>query len=79
MGIIPEYDGDTDDWSVYQEILEEYFKANGVPDSNKISVLISVIGPDTYRLLRDLCHPDSPKSKSYAELCELLAKQFLQN
>ncbi|XP_065089187.1 uncharacterized protein LOC135710514 [Ochlerotatus camptorhynchus] len=77
VGIIPEYDGDTDDWSIYQEILEEYFKANGVPDRNKVSVLISVIGADTYRLLRDLCHPDSPKDKSYVELCAMLAKQFL--
>lgn len=77
VGIIPEFSGETDDWNVYREILEEFFKANGVKNDNRVSVLISVIGADTYRTLRDLCHPTSPRDKTYDQLCTLLAKQFV--
>ncbi|XP_058458647.1 uncharacterized protein LOC131435119 [Malaya genurostris] len=77
IGIIPEFCADTDDWTVYKEILEEFFQANGVPESNKVSVLISVIGSETYRILRNLCHPNSPRDQQYDQLCVLLSKQFI--
>ncbi|XP_068900626.1 uncharacterized protein [Tenebrio molitor] len=42
----------------------------------KVAILISFVGAPTYKLLRDLCYPDLPKSKTYAELCQLLVKQY---
>lgn len=35
-----------------------------------------MIGPETYKILRDLCHPTLPKLKPYEELCDILNKQF---
>uniref|UniRef100_A0A182IJI1 Retrotransposon gag domain-containing protein n=1 Tax=Anopheles atroparvus TaxID=41427 RepID=A0A182IJI1_ANOAO len=75
--IIPEFHGATDDWNVYREILEEFYRAHGITGEARVPVLISVIGKDTYRTLRDLCHPRSPKQMDYDELCKVLARQFI--
>ncbi|KAL7296547.1 hypothetical protein TKK_0009980 [Trichogramma kaykai] len=64
------------DWNVYYERLEQYFKANFVETERKVSVLITAIGPAVYKTLRDLCHLELPSGMSYEALCEILRKQF---
>uniref|UniRef100_A0A1Q3FZN6 Retrotransposon gag domain-containing protein n=1 Tax=Culex tarsalis TaxID=7177 RepID=A0A1Q3FZN6_CULTA len=76
IGSIAEFNGEFDDWDVYYERLEQYFEVNDVPDAKRSAFLISVIGSDAYKSLRDLCHPVVPKDKPFEELCELLRKQF---
>ena len=39
-------------------------------------VLLSVIGPTTYALLRNLVTPAAPKDKEYATLCKLLKDHY---
>lgn len=63
--IIPEFRGASDDWNVYREILEEFYRAHGIMGAARVPVLISVIGKETYRTLRGLCHPRSPKEMDY--------------
>ncbi|XP_035912054.1 sarcoplasmic reticulum histidine-rich calcium-binding protein-like [Anopheles stephensi] len=75
--ILPEFHGETDDWNVYQEILDEFFRANGITGKDRVPVLISVIGKATYGTLRSLCHPKAAKDMSYEELCSALARQFI--
>ena len=38
--------------------------------------MISIIGKNTYGVLRDLCSPENPKEKTFEELCELLQQHF---
>jgi hypothetical protein len=76
IGQIPEFQGAGDDWNVYIERLEQYFEVNGIPEDKRNALLISVIGADSYKVLRELCHPTLPKDKLFGELCELLRKQF---
>jgi hypothetical protein len=76
VGQIPEFQGVGDDWNVYVERLEQFFEVNDVPDTKHTALLISVIGTDSYKVLRDLCHPTLPKNKAFEELCELLRKQY---
>ncbi|KAJ8974579.1 hypothetical protein NQ317_014784 [Molorchus minor] len=65
-----------ENWTVYSERLEQYFSANQVDDAKKkVATLISLIGTETYKLLRSLCHPQLPKDKTYDQLVELLRKQ----
>ena len=45
-------------------------------DKKKVAVFISVMGKNTYAILRDLCSPDSPKDKSFSELCDKLKNHF---
>ncbi|XP_058830889.1 uncharacterized protein LOC131689662 [Topomyia yanbarensis] len=76
IGTISEFNSTFDDWDVYYERLEQYFEVNEVPDVKRSAFLISVIGANAYKSLRDLCHPVAPKDKPFLDLCELLRKQF---
>ena len=72
-----EFCADSNDWEVYAERLYQHFTANSIKDENiKVAVLLSSIGQNTYKLIRDLCFPDLPKTKKYNELCEILKSQY---
>lgn len=76
IGSVGEFFEGYDDWDVYHERLEQFFEVNDVPEAKRSAFLISVIGADAYKSLRDLCHPVVPKDKPFEELCALLRKQF---
>lgn len=40
--------------------------------------MLNSIGPKAYKLVRDLCSPDTPNTKSYAELCKILKEYYTQ-
>jgi hypothetical protein len=50
----------------------QYFVANEVDNTNKVSSLLIWIGGKTYSLLRDLTFPDKPSTKTYDQLTQLL-------
>ena len=59
-GTLPEFSGK--DWSSYMDRLGFYFEANDISaDTNAVNkqraILLSVIGIDTYTLLRSLTAP----------------------
>lgn len=64
------------DWCSYEERMDQYFIANYVEEDKKVPVLLTVIGEQAYEVLRGLCDPDLPKSRSYDTLCRLLREQF---
>lgn len=76
IGTLPTFSQGYDDWKTYSEILDQFFIVNNVEDEKKSAFLISCIGSETYKVLRDLCHPSLPKDKPFAELSEILRKQF---
>lgn len=76
VGTIPTFNQGIDDWKTYSEILDQFFIVNNVEDDKKSAFLISCIGSDTYKTLRDLCHPVLPKDKKFDDLSEILRKQF---
>ncbi|XP_070519751.1 uncharacterized protein [Cardiocondyla obscurior] len=61
-----------DDWETYIERLEMYFLANDVSNEKKVAVLLTKISLDTYKLIRDLCAPVKPNSKSFNKLSKLV-------
>uniref|UniRef100_A0A182NH65 Retrotrans_gag domain-containing protein n=1 Tax=Anopheles dirus TaxID=7168 RepID=A0A182NH65_9DIPT len=76
IGTIPEFIVNCDDWNVYYERLEQFFEVNEIPAEKRSAFLISCIGSQAYKSLRDLCHPSLPKDRPFEELCELLRKQY---
>ena len=73
IGHIGEFHSDSEDWISYSERLELYFVANGIEDATKRqAILLSVCGPSTYQLIRDLLSPTKPTDKSFAELVTLV-------
>jgi hypothetical protein len=76
IGSIPTFKQGCDDWKTYEEILDQFFVVNNVEDEKKSAFLIASIGSETYKTLRDLCHPVLPKDKTFDVLAEILRKQF---
>ena len=78
IGEMPRFWDEVFGWDVFIERLEQFLEVNDVPENKKKAILISCITDDAYKALRDVCHPDLPKNKSYEELSEILRKQFDQ-
>ena len=68
-GTIGEFDPGKEDWASYTERLQLYFMADDVDDANKQrAILLSVCGPKTYQLIRNLIAPAKPTDKSLEEI-----------
>ena len=68
------FEGKADDLDCYIRILKNHFTAHGVvDDAIKRAILLAQIGLPTYKLLRSLCVPDFPESKTFDYLVELLS------
>lgn len=53
--------------------LEEYFIANDIESADKKkAILLSVVGAETYQLIRSLVAPAKPKEKSFGNLVKLV-------
>ena len=54
-----------------------FFQANDIDDAGKKrAVLLSVVGPVTYKLLKNLLAPAKPGEKTYDELVETLSAHY---
>jgi hypothetical protein len=74
-GNIGEFTPRLEDWTCYTERLESYFLANGIGDDaaqQRRAILLSVCGPTTYQLIRNLVSPDKPTDKTFAQLVKLV-------
>lgn len=57
--------------------MEHFFATNEITDAAiQKSILIKVIGAQTYSLMRNLLSPDKPGEKSFIDLVELLKNHF---
>lgn len=55
----------------------QHFVANKLTEEKtKTAILLSSLGPATYKLLRDLSFPALPKEKTFDELCAMLNTQY---
>lgn len=66
-------------WVSYTERFEYYFTANGIAADaaeQRRAILLSVCGPATYQLIRNLVAPDKPTDKEYAALVKLVKGHY---
>ena len=72
------FDQAKEDWTSYSERLTHYFIATGITDASKQhSTLLSVCGPETYRLLRSLVGSAADiNAKSFEELVDTLKQLY---
>ena len=61
-----------DDWSLWFERFEQFVKVNDVRQDKQVSLFLTLIGNDTYALLRNLCSPVKPANSSLAELSTIM-------
>ena len=68
-GTLAAFNPREEDWTEYAERLTFYFAANGITtEAKKRAILLSCVGPATFRLMRSLALPGSLDSLSYDEL-----------
>ena len=68
-GTLSAFNPQEEDWSEYAERLSFYFTANGITtDAKKRAILLSSVGPSTFRLMRSLVLPESLDSVSFDDL-----------
>ena len=76
-GAVVPFNHDQDDWSEYVERLEHYFAANDIVSADKQrAILLSAVGPPTYRLIRTLVSPDKVTDFTYSVLVEKARAHF---
>ncbi|XP_041473613.1 uncharacterized protein K02A2.6-like [Lytechinus variegatus] len=76
VGAIGPFDPQQEDWSSYSERLEQYFIINNIGGDMRVPALISLIGGETYKLLRKLTAPAKPAEKSFQQLIDILQQHL---
>ena len=78
-GTIAAFSSSQETWTVFIERLEQYFEANKIEDTKQQRViLLSVCGPATYRLIRNLVSPKKPtklKIEDLITVVQILSRQ----
>ena len=78
FGTIGPFNKAEEPWAQYVERLEQYFIVNDVEDDNKQrAIFLSVCGPKTYSLIRDLLQPRKPSATDIKEILETVARHFM--
>lgn len=66
-----------EDFIEYKERLEHLLTINKVTeDKTKVSYLITLIGPESYKILKSLTAPDKPDTKTFKDLIGIFEKYF---
>ncbi len=60
----------------YLERVQLFFAANSVGDGKQVPTFLSIVGPATYAILRDLFAPALPSSVTLADIFEHLKKHY---
>ena len=92
IGVMEPYQNDGGDLDEYLERLEQYFVANSIgalpvgmeenentvraAEQKKIATFLTLIGPETYKLLKNLLSPEIPATKRFDELTEILRRHL---
>ena len=76
FGNLQEFTPDSESIAAFLERTTVYFTANSIAEDKQVSVLLSVVGAQTYALLRRLTAPALPSTKSLEELTTLLQAHF---
>ena len=71
------FDAARESWTSYAERLEFYFAANGVTDADtKKAIFVTVVGTQSYSLLKSLLQPQTPQTATLTEMKAALEKHF---
>ena len=77
LGSLHEFRPDSEEFSTYiHGEGRKYFAANDVPEDKKVPVFLNAIGGSTYGVLRSLLAPDSPMTKTLAQITTKLREHF---
>ena len=79
LGSIEHFDPQSEGIQEYVERVEQHFEANGIVGEVKDqrrSAFLTLVGPATYKLLRNLLEPEKPRDKTLEQLVEKLIDHY---
>ena len=76
IGNVGPYDKNVEDFKSYSERVTLFMTANDVKEEKQVAVFLSVLGAQTYKLLKSLLTPESLEKKSVDELIKVLETHF---
>lgn len=76
IGKIEQFDDSVESWESYEERLQAFFLANAIDNAHKVPALISLIGPKTYTLLKNLIAPAKATDKNIKDLLKALREHL---
>jgi hypothetical protein len=76
IGKIAVFDETQESWETYVERVQHFFAANDVNDNHQVPTLLSLIGSNTYSLLKDLLLLENPANKNFDEIVSTLQKHL---
>ena len=76
-GVVSPYDGNQEEWVEYTERLENYFIANDIDDvAKRQAILLNGVGAPTYRQIKTLALPGTPKDLMFEEIVDRVRNHF---
>ena len=75
-GNIAEFEEKNETFSDYTERCDAFIAANGIGTERTANFFLAIVGPVSYKLLKDLCSPNLPNTKSYLELKKILLEHY---
>ena len=79
IGRFDAYDPATEEWDIYQERIEQFMDANGIPSQDehrRRAVLLNSCDKTTYHLIRNLVSPARPAATAYSTICQKVSQHF---
>lgn len=76
VGKVGIFDETLESWESYTERIDMFFIANGIKPEVKVASFLSMIGPKTYGLLKNLLAPVKPADKGYDDIIALLDRHL---
>ena len=75
-GHVGPFDENTEKFADYAGRYEAFMVANEIAEDRQVHVFLAVVGPQAYKLLKNLCDPENPNSKSYQDLKQILQAHY---
>ena len=75
-GHVGPFDENTEEFVDYAGRYEAFMVANEIAEDRQVHVFLAVVGPQAYKLLKNLCDPDNPNGKSYEDLKQILQAHY---
>ena len=76
-GLVGQFDPRQEEWCDYIERLIHYFVANDIAEeAKKRAILLTAVGPGTYRLLKTLASPRRLDELRFSELVDLATRHY---
>ena len=77
FGHVGEFDDNKEEWIQYVERLHHFYEANGITENDrKRAILLTTIGPLTYKTLRNVVMPRKSGEMSYQDLVAAMKTHY---